>query len=87
MNVTLLIVFLLAISLIFTALSLLGLYDPRLGLARDRSSSLRRNSAIALIGYALMAIVLSANDIEHRGYDQGLHAQNPPHARSLRQPD
>lgn len=60
---------LLATALAFSALTLLGLYDPRLGLARSRRVGLRRNATLALIGYALMAITLSAGDINRRGYD------------------
>jgi hypothetical protein len=69
MSMHLLTALLLAAALAFSALTLLGLYDPRLGLARNRRAGLRRNAALALIGYALMAISLSAGDINRRGYD------------------
>lgn len=64
----------LIVALAFSALTLLGLYDPRLGLARSRRVGLRRNGTLALVGYALMAIMLSAGDINRRGYDTRFNA-------------
>ncbi|APZ42867.1 hypothetical protein [Acidihalobacter ferrooxydans] len=66
---TLLIDLLLILSLAFTALTLLGLHEPRLGLVRSRRDALRRNGLIALACFALMAIALSVKVIDQRGYD------------------
>lgn len=85
MSMHLLTFLLLAVALLFSALTLLGLYDPKLGLARSRRAVLRRNASLALIGYALMAIVLSAGDISHRGYDARFNAHGSAPAGALRQ--
>lgn len=80
----LLILALLGVALLFGILTLLGLYEPGLGLARSRGEVVRRNGTIALLVYVLMAIALSATDINRRGYDRHLNANgaqvHPPTA-------
>lgn len=69
-----LILSLLGVALLFGVLTLLGLYEPSLGLARSRGEVVRRNGTIALLVYVLMAIALSSADINRRGYDRHLNA-------------
>lgn len=69
MNAHLVALVLLTVALAFSLLTLLGLYDPRLGLARSRRDALRRNGALALIVYVLMAVALSIGDIDRRAHE------------------
>ncbi len=55
-----------ACSALFTALTVLGLIDPRLGLSRTREQALMRNGTLALVFYLLMAAALSAGDPRQR---------------------